>query len=69
MRTIESWRQLVAATVRTSEPHVTAIAERCHETESRGGTAAVWHESARYFGHPCNCVPCARKRRAAAQNA
>ena len=35
-----------------------AIADLCLTAKARGDNAAVWHQSAIYFGRKCNCMPC-----------
>lgn len=59
------WEGRIYGAVRVKQPEdVQAIAMLCMAAQERGEHAAVWHETARFYGymHRCNCFPCAKKR-------
>jgi hypothetical protein len=65
-RDLTYWRHLVQTNIRNVTPEqALSIAQMCQDAERKGENCGVWHQSARYFGHRCNCVPCRREQRAA----
>lgn len=59
-RTPEQWADLVRVAVRLPEPaDAVKIGLMCFEAERDGRNPAVWHNSAKFYGTRCNCVPCA----------
>jgi len=52
-----------AYAVRCTPEQRETVAKLCLEAQERGDARnSVWHQSSRYFGHACNCVPCRRER-------
>ncbi len=58
-RTIEQWASLAATAVRLRDAaDAREIARRCHDATEQGRPTSIWHESAAFYGHQCNCRPC-----------
>jgi hypothetical protein len=59
MRTSQQWMDLTRATTRNIDvDDLVHIALSLVETEGRGETAAVWHETSLVLKQKCNCAKC-----------
>ena len=57
--TIEQKTELVLGAVRNiTRAQAIDLAAMCLLAETLGINASVWHNSALYFGHRCNCGQC-----------
>lgn len=62
-RTLQQFTELAKGAIRgCSDADAAAIGALSFKAQRDGGNAAIWHSSARHFGHRCHCVPCERER-------
>lgn len=61
--TVNIWVKRTMGSVRCLPEQAYDIGVMCYNAQQRNEYPNnVWHQSAKYFGHQCNCAVCAKDR-------